>query len=238
MTRNIKALGLALIAVFALGALAAGAQAQTPVLTASEAGTVSVTTSQTIGAESEYFESIGRKLECEKAHFSSTVATKNSAITIIPDYTDHTQGGNCRAGGTLVTTVTEEGCDFVFHNPKTESGQTDYTVNVEIVCPTTPVKKSITIHVRNLLNNADACTITVPEQTAVGALTVKNTAETGGFKDDIDVSGSVVVNTIVHSNNTALCGVEAGKSKEVATSYVINKAITIADSKIGLTMSD
>jgi hypothetical protein len=234
MTRNLKVLGLALAAAFAMAAISANAaQALTPSLfTASTyPAAIHATTSQTIGAESEYFESIGRKLECEVAHYTATLGEASSDLTVTPDYTDHTQGGNCRAGGTLVTTVTEEKCTYTFTATEgTKVINTSYNIGVDIVCP---AGKVITVHVRNLLNNADACTITIENGTATGDLTGTNNA--GG---DVDISGKVTVKSIIDSNNTALCGVTAGTSKTVETEYVVNKKITVTSTGDEVQISD
>jgi glutamine cyclotransferase len=234
MTRNLKVLGLALIAACAMAAVSASAaQALTPSLFTSDSypATATTTQEQKIGEGLEYFESIGRKLECEVAHYSGTLSEANSDLTVTPDYTDHTQGGNCRAGGTLVTTVTEEGCTFTFTaTENTKVANVSYNVGVDIVCPPT---KLITVHVRNLLNNADACTITVETGTATGDLTGTNIVGGG-----VNIEGEVVVKSIVHSNNTALCGVETGTSKTVETKYVVAKKLVVKAGAKKVSISD
>ncbi len=219
MTRNLKMLGLALIAVFALSAMAAAAAQATPLFTAtSYNASIHATTEQKIGGESEYFESIGRKVECEIAHFTGTATANSSTLSITPDYTDHTQGGNCKAGQTLTATVTENGCSYLFHTK--EKTATDYDVTVDIVCPTKPIE----VHV-----SGETCTITVGSQTAGGTLTAVNNGK------HVDLSGTVTVNSTVHSKSTLVCGVTSGTSKEVTTNYKVIKPITVTalEDKVG-----
>jgi hypothetical protein len=208
------------------------AQAQTPsTFTANEyPAAIDATTTQKIGEEKEYFETIGRKLECEVAHFNGTLAGPNKDLTITPDYTDHTQGGNCRAGGTLITTVTEEGCTFTFTATEgTKVPNVSYNVGVDVVCP---VGKVITVHVRNLLNTEDACTITIENGTMGGDLTGVNNG------NHVDLSGTLQIPTIIHSNNTALCGVEKGTSKTVITNYVVKTPVTVTSTGKKISITD
>jgi hypothetical protein len=231
MTRSLKGLGLALVAMFAMAAISATAAQAATQFTSNEypaAGTA--TTTQKIGEEKEYFETIGRKLECEVAHFSGTLAGANKDLTVTPDYTDHTQGGNCRAGGTLITTVEEKKCTFTFTATEgTKVANTSYNVGVDVVCPAGEV---ITVHVRNLLNSEDSCVITIETGTMVGDLTGVNNG------NHVDLSGTLGIPTIVHSNNTATCGVEKGTSKTVTTNYVVKTPVTIMATGKKVSISD
>jgi hypothetical protein len=182
-----------------------------------------------IGNEEEYFAAIGTKIECEEAHFTSTLAAANAHLTVTPQYTDHTFGGDCRAGGTLVTTITVNGCTYTFKVTGTKEANINYNVGVDLVCP---AGKTMVIHIRNLPDTADACTITIGAQSAVGDLIGK----TNG--DHINLSGTVEVKTTLHSHNTVLCGLTAGTSKDVVSQYVINQALTFTSTGKKISLSD
>ncbi len=212
MTRNLRMLGLALIAVFALSAMAAAAAQATPLFTAAKYNaSIHATTEQKIGAESEYFESIGRKFECEIVHYTGTATSDSSTLSITPDYTDSTQGGNCKAAQTLSVTVTENGCTFLFHAQEFMDAAKDYTVFVDVVCGANPI-------VVNVLGGA--CIITIGSQTAGGTLTAVNSS------GHVELSGTVSVKSTLHSENGLICGIPKGTKKELTTSYAIHKAIT------------
>jgi hypothetical protein len=227
MISRTRVLGLTLVAVLLISATVASVASATPLFTAAAYPTkIDATGEEAIGAESEYFESVGRKLECEKVHYSGTLSEKSNTMTVTPDVTDHTQGGNCRAGGSLVVTVTENGCQYLLHVAEKSSG--DYKLRTDVVCPE---GKTIVTHIRNLLNNADACTITIGPQITTGTMTTTNSS------GHVNVSGSIGIKQTLHSSNTALCGQESGTSKEVTTNYVINKALTVTGNGTEISIS-
>jgi hypothetical protein len=230
MNIDLKRLSLAFAAVLVVSAMATTTAEAVINFTANEyPATGSGTGEQKIGEGKAYFEAIGRKIECEVVHASGTLAGPSSDLTITADITDHTQGGNCRAGGTLVTTVTENGCVLTGTALSTKEGGKSYNVGVDLVCP---AGKVATLHVRNLLNSEDACTITAAPQTVIGNLTAANNGA------HVDVSGAVQIASVIDSNNTALCGVEKGTSKEVVTGFVTNEVITIKSPGKSVAVSD
>jgi hypothetical protein len=225
MARKLKALGLALIAVFAISAIVASA-AQ-----AEELGTftlekypgfIHATREQKLSAPDEYFQTgSGSKLACESIHYTSETLTGNETeLTITPDYTDHTQGGNCKADNVLKVTITENGCDFRFYHLTTVAG-THYTTTVKIQCPQ---GKVIETHIHKLLSAEIACTTTIPAQTLNGTLTVKNMIGIAGHPTDLTLSGSINIPAIQHNKDSTLCGGKANETLESVYSYVISEA--------------
>jgi hypothetical protein len=103
MTRNLKALGLVLAAVFAFSAVAVSA--------ASAAEFHSEVEPTVITAHSEtnqVFTVSGQSVICETAEFSGTVAKKTTTeITVHPKFTKCTFQGE-------PATVTTKGCNFIF----------------------------------------------------------------------------------------------------------------------------
>jgi hypothetical protein len=140
MTRNLKALGLALIAVFALGAMAAStASAETlDHFTSNSLNEKTTITGTQEGTEAENVfalksvESLGVHCENSKVNFHGTI-TGNSAteVKVHPTY-----GGCTSALGTA--TVTTTGCNYIlkgttdkyFNTKGVEEGK-DATVSIE-----------------------------------------------------------------------------------------------------------
>jgi len=169
MTRNLKALGLALVAVFALGAISASSAmaATEPIAHFTSIGgkgkiTGSQIKSETSGSEKHIFKvgSLG-EITCNKAHFKGTEFTETTtSLTVEPEYAEcemHTFLGQHRPA-----TVTMNGCYYTFtvhEKGTTHEGVTvitpggvenknatvhTWTGDVHILCPP---EKSIEIHV-------------------------------------------------------------------------------------------
>src|SRR3982750_3566586 len=117
MTRNLKALGLALVAVFAMTAvLSSAAQAQIKVTTGVSPAWLTGEAVNHTGIASAKTHTFtltgGQVLTCTEPKFHATVKNGDTSITIVPTY------NNCDAKiGVEVfkTTVTMNDCDYVFH---------------------------------------------------------------------------------------------------------------------------
>jgi hypothetical protein len=140
MIRNLKTLGLAVVAVLALSAMAASAAQATPgnSVPTLEGG------SGFIHGEDEtpsgQLTRNGRIVTCATAHYKSTTVTSgDSSITLTPEYS------NCTSAG-LPATVTMNGCAFVFtftaHN--LGGGNHTFTAISHLECP---VGKVVELHV-------------------------------------------------------------------------------------------
>ncbi len=131
MTRKLKAFGLALVLVLALGAVvASAAMALTPKF---EVGTGdgNVTGVQ-IGANLTTVGG-GRTFTCETVKFSASLATTSSTIEkIVPTYS------GCHsvlAGIKVPATVTMNGCTYTIHIGATTGVADTYAATTDIVCP-------------------------------------------------------------------------------------------------------
>jgi hypothetical protein len=144
MIRNLKALGLVLAAVCAMGALmASGAQART--FTAS-----SYPASGSGGQKTEHVFTVqGQTVKCAKANFTGELKAASHSITIFPTYTE------CTAFGFLEATVTMNSChyEFTIADSSTVPPTTD---SVHIRC--TKAGDTITVV-------GGTCTVHIPEQT-------------------------------------------------------------------------
>jgi hypothetical protein len=175
MTRNLKALGLALLAVFALGAI--GAQAGSAHEFKSD-GQRSVITGKNVGAHTFQIGAAGI-VSCANAKFEGTVdagagKTEVDEITIKPTYT------NCTFGG-QVASVFFNDCAYVYDSDTSADPEGGESATVKIECA---ANHSIEIHTVN-------CTITIKEQTVPNGTTYIR--RTSGSFDTVFHYSSVIV---------------------------------------------
>ena len=153
LVRNIKALGLALVAVLAMGAVAAaGAQAAIHLTTSQSgtdvAGTISGT--QTVKA---VLSTPKGQVECNKATFAASTATgTNMELTVTPTYEE------CEGFG-LPATVTMNGCEYTLATPTVVAAD-EYTGEADLVCPANTL---VEVHVYLFKNpwESSLCTVTI-----------------------------------------------------------------------------
>jgi hypothetical protein len=200
MIRNIKALGLALVAAFAMGALAASAaSAQQGVLTSD--GPVTLDMYET-GVGLNATTMFGEKIECQGTIYTGhtynvtphqPIVTPASTITVTPHYNN----ANCTSfPGPRKATITMNGCDFVFHIGNT-IGADKYALSSDIVCP---AGQKIVKHVYEGLNEAVPwCTYTIGPQAGLPGATITTT--TGA--NDVDISGAF---KNIHVEKHGICG--------------------------------
>jgi hypothetical protein len=210
MIRNLKALGLALVAVFALSAVvASAASAQVKPGTLTSTGPVTLIGTQTapVGEEDvtkkNFLSAFGGTTTCATAKYTGHKAltllqtedpeTKKhelipndvSEITITPHY------GVCNTkilASNFPTTVDMNGCDYTFDLKETTPGVDTYTVRATVICPK---DKHITITIfataAKHTSNEPFCHVTITEN-AAGYLGLHATDTTNG---KIDITGTV-----------------------------------------------
>jgi len=125
MIRNLKALGLALVAVFAMSAIAASAASALEFTATNGNYPVKFSGTQP-AAEPHAFTADGFTTECKVAEFNGTQKAKSSTSSATPTYKECEVAGS---GGFLSATVTMNGCEYVFD----VSGGANATV--DLVCP-------------------------------------------------------------------------------------------------------
>jgi hypothetical protein len=174
MIRNIKVLGLALVAVLAMSVVAVGS-ASAAEFTASAypvEGEGGQTTPHKLTIQ-------GSAVECSTATFRGSLSAASTELDITPVYE------GCKAFGFLNMTVNTNGCTYKF-TAGTGSGD-NYTGGVHIVCP---AGKSITVV-------AATCTVHIPPQTpTVNTIDFKNETGSGDVLVTWKVEG-------LHSNPTS-----------------------------------
>jgi hypothetical protein len=127
MTRNLKVLGLALVAVMAMSAVVASAASAGTAMTKNSNYPVAISAEQ-IGSENHVFTSgAGNEVKCKKASFSGTASAASSNVTVHPSYSE------CTAFG-LAATVTTTGCDYEFTIGATIGAGPNYDGTVKLVC--------------------------------------------------------------------------------------------------------
>jgi hypothetical protein len=172
MTRNLKALGLTVVAVLAISAMVASAaqadQFTTSVYPSNIKGAQTTTHSFVIGGN--------RTLTCDEAIFSGALSEASSSITINATY--GSAGTACHVillENTFDATVIMNSCDFLLTEPT--AAETKGTMH--ILCSTPG--NSIEIHVYNGHNVAHTeanqiCRYSIAPQTPGGSLQYTNTA--------------------------------------------------------------
>jgi hypothetical protein len=238
MIRNLKILGLALVAVFALIALAASAASAQGKLTTSDGKPATLVGTETgvSGAGLNAWTAFGSKIECilgfgtgHQYNVTPHVPVPHGAttITITPHYK------NCHTfiPETKPLTVTMNGCDWVVHIGATTGGVAGtYGGTADVVCP---LGKNIEIHVYNSAAHTETlCTLTVTPRNGITGGHVTNTPASG----DLDVQGTGT-GTVVHREGLCLLDgqgttTEAGQMHGDATvkSATAGQNISISDS--------
>lgn len=237
MIRNVKALGLALMAVFAFSALSASAaSAQQGKLTSD--GSVTLTGTEVGEAvNNNYFQNGLGKVTCPGSTYTGhrvlthTQTTEgktherlqsgDTTATITPHYAT-----KCFAHiavlGTRPVTVTPNGCDFVFHIGQTtpaENKEGTYGVVAALVCPP---EKDIEVHVYKSGSvehpaGDSICTITIKPQEGIEGAHLKHTT---GAPHDFDLIGTF---TNIHEEHTGtLCGTGTSGEAKLATNLTID----------------
>ncbi len=153
MIRNIKILGITVVAAMALSAVVASAAMAVPQFTASTYP-AQVTGTSAVGAEK--FKTDGGTIECKGHFLSASLGAANSTLTVTPKYSE------CTAFGGLNATFNTEGCTYVFHATELVSAGV-YKHHVDIVCPAGQSVKFV----------ASTCKAEIKSQT--GLTTVKTT---------------------------------------------------------------
>ena len=171
MIRNLKALGLALLAVFAMSAVAAsGAMAQEQTTIESDGSfTLTGTDHEEVPHGFAFQEGEENEVECHghyegEATGGGPLSSPATSVTVHPTYT------NCTFAKTFPATVTTDGCDYDLALGKTTVAEEEAEVSASVTCDSTgegeaTEKDKIEIHIYLSKEAQEAdqplCTITV-----------------------------------------------------------------------------
>jgi len=197
MIRTFKALGLALVAVFAMSALMASAAQAQGVFTNTEATTLTGTQDDEGGTNTatglQTFTTTAGSVTCDEVHATASGLVANSSLTEITAHEiSYNNTGKTTCTGPFSTSPKIEfgECHYLFTVGQT-IGQTgmETTGTAHIVCPT---GKQITI-------TAPFCQIHVPAQSPGGHLIYKTVT---GSPNDVTIEATV---TGIQYQGTELC---------------------------------
>lgn len=183
--RNLRKLGLVLMAVMALGAVVASAAQAESQFTATEYP-ATITGHQ----EGEVNRLVvgGITVECEVATFHGTLAGASSSLTVTPDYT------GCETSLGTEATIDTAGCDYLFHAGAAVEGSNhdSYEGSVDVSCET---GKEIRV-------TAGFCNVDVAAQSINSGITYTNLTNAEPTEDvTVDVNSTVAVK----GTNVFLC---------------------------------
>ncbi|MFT3864759.1 MAG: hypothetical protein QM729_10845 [Solirubrobacterales bacterium] len=203
MIRNLRILGLTMVAMLAVGVV--GASAASAASFHSESSETFVLGSQ---STQNVFTVNSRTVKCSTATFtgSFTGTSKSTLENIHPEY------GGCEAFG-LEATVNTEGCNYTFNEP---SGSSTYTGTVNVVCES---GKEIEI------NAASTCVVKVGSQSGLSSVTY--TDEGSGSSRSVLVTANVSGISSTVSGSTLICGTNGTRSATY-TGSVSTKGYTSA----------
>lgn len=172
MTRNLKALGLALAASFAMTVLAAPAAQAAPEFWTGESAIIKLTP-----------DVLGQNLVTKVKGIETITCNELTALGELPkpeqtltSYNVTYSGCDANAGKNPVT-VDENACEY-WYTVKSALGGEEFGGEVHIFCPT---ENGIEFAVHSAVPTETICTFTVVEQTVTG-VTYKNIETTGGPK--------------------------------------------------------
>jgi hypothetical protein len=156
MIRKSKALGLALVAVFAMSAVIASAASASTFHAAKYPVTLSGSQTTT-----HVFSASGTSVSCEKATFAGSASADSSEVTIHPTYS------GCTAFGFVGATVNTEECNYVFHSGATTNEKEEiYAGTTDVKCP---AGQSIKV-------TASTCALEIKGQTGLSSVSFDNNA--------------------------------------------------------------
>ena len=188
MIRNLKAQGLALMAVFTLTAMAAStASAQQGTLTSD--GPVTLIGTETGEPNDNSISMFGTTIRCPGSTYTAhkynvtphtVIPSGATTATITPHYNP------CEVPGVGTATIDMNGCDFVLHLGETTGGVAGtYGVTADVVCPAGK-QIEITIWTSGTPHtNATFCSIDFPAQTGL-----KGAHATDTGNGHIDIKGT------------------------------------------------
>jgi hypothetical protein len=188
MTQKLKALGLALVAVFAMSAVVASAAQASNFQSGTGTYPTTVTGEEISGPvtgvtvlKHEFKTALG-VIKCTPAEFTGTLTAASTQFTVAPTYGNTTAGTGCTIAGTAGPVVHMNGCDYLFTAGTTASGVTP--ISTHLVCPE---GKHIVVTVKT------GCEDTIfPQTFAESMISAKNGGGTGSAMtstDTIDVTG-------------------------------------------------
>ena len=177
--RNLKALGLALVAAFAMSAVVASAASAAEFR--AESTPVTLTGAQ---EGQDVFETDAGEVECTEATYHGTQSVSPAAsVEVAPTYS------GCSALFGTPAEVIPNGCKYRFKITSETSATTSHGT-VDIVCP---VGKEITVTVKGTFGSSThKCTVHIPSQNGIAGITYTSEGTKSGRYVMVDVNANTI----------------------------------------------
>lgn len=211
MNHKLKALGLVLVAVFVMSAMAtSAASAQQGKLTSDGPVTLETTETGEPGSGVNAYTTLGIKLECPGSFLLTGHKINVTPHEFIPNgaseftVTPHANINTCTNSSGLPTTWLMNACDYVLHIGDTVAAD-EYAVTTDVICP--PGKHIQLEQFNKHPGGIRLCTFTIkPQNGLAGAHLIANTAT-------LDLS---LVGTFknIHIEQSGLCGSKTSTTAE------------------------
>jgi hypothetical protein len=209
MIRNLKALGLSVVAVFAMTAIVASVAHAEPATIQAGSYTASVSGAQT----NENVLSNGiRSVTCANATLKGVLAAASTTITIEPAYS------NCTGNGSTTATVNTNGCDYTLH-VVTKTATDTGTGSVTVDCP---AGKSIQVDIwatGKLHSENKLCRLEVPAQGPVSGIEWHDITPAAPAKKTVLLTLNINTLRVLRTEGTA---VNCGAAEKTNATYVGN----------------
>ena len=229
MIRNLKALGLALVAMLAMGAMAvasASAQAGHISVAAPPATLTGTDVKETAGEPTPSLTANEEKVHCTstKVTYTATLeAASNAELTVAPKYED------C-AIGTAPATVTMNGCDYKFYDLTTVTSPHKWSILADLQCP---VEKQVEIHkyssAHNHTTGVTTCTMTLRDEAANDGLGGTTVTEETDAKDSLRLEGTVEPTAQTHGACSFGFTLNIKTKLHISATVSANEAIDLTD---------
>ena len=230
MTRNLKLLMAAALALVAFGAIGvAGAQAageefhcsvQPCRLTARQDGTGKTAHQVFIVENAAVSESVS--FTCETVSGVATSAVKTTKEITVTNLNYGEDGKNCTVNGSPGITVDTEGCDYLFTSERNANAR----AVVHVVCET---GKEIHVTLRNS-EGATVCTFNIPDQRVEGA-SYHNIGEEAKTTTEVTVENAIAGIKVTATGTTAGCKINP--SQTLTGTYTTGNAIVTGETEAG-----
>jgi hypothetical protein len=204
MTRTLKALALALVAIFAMSALAASAAQAVPVFWTAEHAKIKISPD----TGNDLFVTKFGTATCSEWTAKATLETPNLVLTA-----ENVEYKNCHTTAMkFPTTVNMNGCQYLF-TVLTEEDATHFNGEVHLVCP---ANKEVIITVTSA--GKTICKFLVPEQTWDGVSYLNS--ETAGVAKII--TGTIDTKKVKDTYTGTLCGTGAETTAEYRGNFLMH----------------
>ncbi|HET8863740.1 MAG TPA: hypothetical protein VFM94_10880 [Solirubrobacterales bacterium] len=239
MIRNLKVLGLALVAVFAMSSLVASAASAGQLGAGSGLGEEDVTLTGVEtkgGPDPNAFTAFGGKTECPETIYTGhepEITPHQFLVLPAPEVTVTPHYKGCvttdAGGNKFSTTVDMNGCDYLLTVGETTEKVGTYGADVHVICP---AGKSIQVTLfSGGAHSLKLCTLTINTTTPVSDAHLTNTA---GIPEDVDLVGTF---TKIKSTKSGLCG-STSEENGVLDIDVTLTAVNTEGTPVDITVED